>query len=157
MWITFRLPLRIGTLGFYNPAIDGVFGNYKTPYTLWFPVLIAIHFRKRTDRFFLVLNFAKIFLWIHYLRLYGSGRPSLPSIEILICFSISTSRKILAVNWLPWSVLNISGLPCLARQSLSIWAHQEASIVLDNDQCKILRVCQSMIAIQYMNPFFIGI
>ena len=161
MWITFRLPLRTETLGFYNPEIDGVFRNCKTPYIRWFPVLIAIHFHKRTDRFFLVLNFAKIFLWIHYLRPYPCRPVRRPHWYAYLFFNENfkehISGKLATLTGRPRSVLNISGLPCLVRQSLSTWVHQEASIVLDNDQCKILLVCQSMIAMQYIKPFSIGI
>jgi hypothetical protein len=42
----------------------------------------------------------------------------LPSMLMAIsCFFFSTSVKAAPVNWLPWSELKISGLPCVARAS----------------------------------------
>ena len=35
------------------------------------------------------------------------------------------------MNWLPWSVLKISGLPCLARASSNASTQKSASIVID--------------------------
>ena len=49
------------------------------------------------------------------------------------------------VDWLPWSVLNTSGLP---RPNASVRARtlKPASKVLDNRQDIMYRLCQSMIA-----------
>jgi hypothetical protein len=45
--------------------------------------------------------------------------------------SISTPVKSALVNWLPWSVLKISGLPYRASASSSAATQNEASVVLD--------------------------
>ena len=50
------------------------------------------------------------------------------------------------VNWLPWSVLNISGLPCRARASSSVSVQKLASSVFDSRQASTYRLAQSMIA-----------
>ncbi len=51
------------------------------------------------------------------------------------------------VNWLPWSLLNTSGLPCF-RASPSASAQKPVSRVLDNRQATTYRLCQSMMAIR---------
>jgi hypothetical protein len=50
------------------------------------------------------------------------------------------------VNWLPWSVLKISGLPNRASASSSAETQNETSIVLDNRQLRTARLAQSMTA-----------
>ena len=59
---------------------------------------------------------------------------------------ISTLVKSEPVNWLPWSVLKISGLPCRASASSSAATQNDASIVFDNRQERIARLAQSMTA-----------
>ena len=49
------------------------------------------------------------------------------------------------VDWLPWSVLNTSGLP-RPNASVRAWTLKQSSKVLDNRQDIRYRLCQSMIA-----------
>jgi hypothetical protein len=50
------------------------------------------------------------------------------------------------VNWLPWSVLKISGLPYRAKASSSASTQNEASIVFDSRQDRTARLAQSITA-----------
>src|SRR5439155_9451011 len=50
------------------------------------------------------------------------------------------------VNWLPWSVLKISGLPNRASASSSAARQNPTSIVFDSRQASTARLAQSMIA-----------
>ena len=50
------------------------------------------------------------------MKMLSIHRP-LPSIEIRTPARLSTSVNSWLVNWLPWSVLKIFGLPYLARAS----------------------------------------
>jgi hypothetical protein len=54
--------------------------------------------------------------------------------------------KAALVNWLPWSVLKMSGLPKRARASSSAETQNEPSMVLDSRQESTARLAQSMIA-----------
>jgi len=72
-------------------------------------------------------------------------RP-LPSIEIRIPALASVLVNSVDVNWLPWSVLKISGLPNRARASSSAETQNPASIVFDTRQASTARLYQSMIA-----------
>ena len=54
--------------------------------------------------------------------------------------------KAVLVNWLPWSVLKMFGLPKRARASSSAEAQNEPSMVLDSRQESTARLAQSMIA-----------
>ena len=67
---------------------------------------------------------------------------------MLIWMALSASRPVKAalVNWLPWSVLKISGLPCLARASSTASMQKSASMVIDSRQLSTRRVCQSTTA-----------
>ena len=58
----------------------------------------------------------------------------------------SVPVKAVLVNWLPWSVLKISGLPNRASASSSAETQNETSIVLDNRQLSTARLAQSMTA-----------
>jgi hypothetical protein len=58
----------------------------------------------------------------------------------------SAPVKAVLVNWLPWSVLKISGLPNRASVSSSAATQNETSIVLDNRQLSTARLAQSMMA-----------
>jgi hypothetical protein len=71
-----------------------------------------------------------------------------PSIEMRTPASISTLVKSALVNWLPWSVLKISGLPYRASASSSAATPNEASIVFDSRHERIARLAQSMTAIR---------
>lgn len=79
------------------------------------------------------------------------ARPFLPSILNFVPSRQSTySVKIGHVNWLPWSVFNISGAPkcimAISRHSL----HHLAVMVLDNDYPTIKRLYRSIIATKYI-------
>ena len=54
--------------------------------------------------------------------------------------SFSGSRKALLVNWLPWSVLKISGVPW-ARASFRASMQKTVSRVLDSPQDRTYRLC----------------
>ena len=62
--------------------------------------------------------------------LSGPGGYSRPCLVTTRCFS-STPVKSTLVNWLPWSLLKMSGLPRLARASSSASMQKSASIVID--------------------------
>ena len=67
-----------------------------------------------------------------------------PSIEMRTPALISTPVKAALVNWLPWSVLKISGLPHRASASSSAATQNDASIVFDSRQERTARLAQSM-------------
>jgi hypothetical protein len=69
-----------------------------------------------------------------------------PSIEMRTPASISTPVKAELVNWLPWSVLKISGLPYRASASSSAAKQNQASIAFDSRQERTARLAQSMTA-----------
>ena len=50
------------------------------------------------------------------------------------------------VNWLPWSVLKISGVPYRSRASSSASVQKRASSVFDSCQARTYRLAQSMTA-----------
>ena len=66
-------------------------------------------------------------------------RP-LPSIEIRMPAACKRPVKAKLVNWLPWSVLKLSGLPCRARVSSSASVHKLASSVFDSRQARTNRL-----------------
>ena len=49
------------------------------------------------------------------------------------------------VNWLPWSVLKISGRPCSKSASSSASTQNSAPSVFDSRQASTARLTQSMI------------
>ena len=61
---------------------------------------------------------------------------------------VVSSRPVNAalVNWLPWSVLKISGLPCLASASSTASRQNSTSIVIDTRQARTRRLNQSTTA-----------
>ena len=69
---------------------------------------------------------------------------------------LSTPMKSPLVNWLPWSVLKILGLPKRASASSSASTQNELSVVFDSRQLNTARLAQSMIATRYRNPRPIG-
>ena len=73
------------------------------------------------------------------------NRP-LPSIEMRMPASRRRPVKAKLVNWLPWSVLKISGASCAARASSSASVQKPASSVFDSRQARMYRLAQSMIA-----------
>ncbi|GLR91595.1 hypothetical protein GCM10007857_83130 [Bradyrhizobium iriomotense] len=64
--------------------------------------------------------------------------------------------KAALVNWLPWSVLKISGRPKRAKASSSADTQNDVSIVFDRRQASTARLAQSMIATRYRKPRPIG-
>ncbi len=78
-------------------------------------------------------------------------RP-LPSMEIATPASLSAPVKSRLVNWLPWSVLKISGLPYRDSASCKASTQNPASMVFDSHQDRTWRVAQSMIATRYRKP-----
>ena len=69
-----------------------------------------------------------------------------PSIEMGTPAVSSTPVKRGEVNWLPWSVLKISGRPNRVRASSRASMQNSASMVFDNRQDRTFRVDQSMMA-----------
>ena len=55
----------------------------------------------------------------------------------------STPVKAAPVNWLPWSVLKMSGLPWRARASSSVSTQNAASIVIESRHDSTRRLNQS--------------
>ena len=58
--------------------------------------------------------------------------------EILIFAAASAPVKATLVNWLPWSVLKISGVPYVASASSRAATQNETSIVFDNRHARNL-------------------
>jgi|GEM_PF-848326 len=69
-----------------------------------------------------------------------------PSMEILMPAAASTPMKAAPVNWLPWSVLKISGRPNRASASSSASTQNELSMVFDSRHASRARLAQSMTA-----------
>src|SRR5260370_39963160 len=63
-----------------------------------------------------------------------------PSMEILIPAFASVPVKAALVNWLPWSVLKISGVPKRASASSSADTQNDTSIVFDSRQLSTARL-----------------
>src|SRR6266436_9016342 len=60
------------------------------------------------------------------------------------------------VNCTPWSVLNTSGQPRLNASS-NASRQNSTSSVFDSRHDSTYRLCQSITAVRYMNPFGMGI
>ena len=58
----------------------------------------------------------------------------------------STPVRAALVNWLPWFVLKISGLPKRASASSSADTQNDTSIVFDSRQASTARLAQSITA-----------
>jgi hypothetical protein len=80
-----------------------------------------------------------------------------PSMEIFTPAACSTPVNRGEVNWLPWSVLKISGHPNRASASSSAALQNSTSMVFDTRQDSTFRVAQSITATKYRNPRRIGI
>jgi len=65
---------------------------------------------------------------------------------IAIPAACSTSMKAIAVNWLPWSVLTMSGRPWRASASSRASMQKSAVRVIDSRQASTFRLCQSTTA-----------
>ena len=67
---------------------------------------------------------------------------------MLIAMALSSSRPVnsVLVNWLPWSVLKISGLPCFASASSTASRQNPTSMVIDSRQARTRRLNQSTTA-----------
>ena len=76
------------------------------------------------------------------MKMLSMHRPR-PSMEIAIPASLRTPVKPRLVNWLPWSVLKISGRPYRASASFSASTQNPASMVFDSRQDRTRRVAQS--------------
>ena len=72
-------------------------------------------------------------------------------------FSHRTFVKAKLVNWLPWSVLKISGLPYFAKASSRALMQKSTSMVLESRRDSTSRPCQSITATKYRKPLRIGI
>jgi hypothetical protein len=72
-----------------------------------------------------------------------SRQAPLPSILMAISAAVRTLMKSIEVNWLPWSVLKMSGLPCRASASSSASIQKSALSVIDSRQARTLRLNQS--------------
>ena len=57
-----------------------------------------------------------------------------------------------AVNWLPWSVLHISGAGCASRASSTASTQNSLSSVFDSSQASTQRLAQSITATRYRYP-----
>jgi len=77
---------------------------------------------------------------------------------MLMAMPFFSSRPVKAalVNWLPWSVLKISGLQYLASASSTASMQNSTSIVIDRRHARTRRVDQSTTAARYTNPRAIG-
>ncbi|MEY9385062.1 hypothetical protein ABIF93_003319 [Bradyrhizobium japonicum] len=62
--------------------------------------------------------------------------------EILIPAPTNAPVKATLVNWLPWSVLKISGVPYVASASSRAATQNETSIVFDNRHARTARLAQ---------------
>jgi hypothetical protein len=80
-----------------------------------------------------------------------------PSIEMRTPASRRTPVNRGEVNWLPWSVLKISGLPNRSRASSSASMQKSASIVFETRHDSTFRLAQSITATRYRKPRRIGI
>jgi len=67
---------------------------------------------------------------------------------ILIAFPDSRSVNAALVNWLPWSVLKISGRPCRANASSSASRQNSTSMLIDTRQASTRRLNQSTTAVR---------
>ncbi len=69
-----------------------------------------------------------------------------PSMLIAIAFSSSKPVNTVLVNWLPWSVLNISGRPWQASASSTASKQNSTSNVINSRHARTRRLNQSTTA-----------
>jgi hypothetical protein len=69
---------------------------------------------------------------------------------MLILIRLSDSRRMngALVNWLPWSVLKISGRPCRASASSTASRQKSTSRLIDTRQARTRRLNQSTTAVR---------
>lgn len=79
-----------------------------------------------------------------------------PLTEILTPVAASVPVKAALVNWLPWSVLKISGRPKRVKASPSADTQNDVSIVFDRRHASTAWLAQSMIVTRYRKPWPIG-
>ena len=60
--------------------------------------------------------------------------------------SSSGRRNASLVNWLPWSVFEINGVPCRRSASSTALTQKPTSIVLSSSQASTKRLAQSITA-----------
>jgi hypothetical protein len=89
------------------------------------------------------------------MKTLSSQRPR-PSIEIRMPALASRPVKATLVNWLPWSVLKMSGRPKRASAASRASTQNAVSMVFDSRQASTARENQSMMATRYRNPRPIG-
>ena len=77
-------------------------------------------------------------------------------LPIWMSASFSVLMKSMDVNWLPWSVFMISGLPWRRIASFRASVHGPVSRVVESRQAKTLRLNQSSTATRLTNPRAIG-
>jgi hypothetical protein len=80
-------------------------------------------------------------------NILSSARP-LPSMLIAIPSRLRTFVNDSPVNCAPWSLLKISGLPCIRNASSRQSTQNTASMLLLNRQLKIFRLYQSITAVR---------
>src|SRR6201984_3395840 len=80
----------------------------------------------------------------------------LPSMLIMTpcCFRVPVKSSL--VNWLPWSVLKISGRPLRESASSSASTQKSASSVLESRQARTARLAQSLITTRERKHLAIG-
>jgi hypothetical protein len=77
-----------------------------------------------------------------------SLQQPLPSMLIRILFASRIPMKSALVNWLPWSVFMIWGVPYLAIASCSASIGASAVMVFDSLQARTRRLAQSITALR---------
>ncbi len=82
-------------------------------------------------------------------RPWASNRACFEGMLMRMPSSFSRPVKAWLVNWLPWSVLKISGFPFPRRASSKASRQNETSMVIDSRQLSTRRLNQSTTAARY--------